>query len=197
MLPTSRAALEWSDYERDHFHPQIRYIAEASMNLPNICLIKSHYRPEVKFSTSGIRIKMTTTRTRRALSIPNNFYKVLVSIFISGSRHSLYHRQKLIKKVFTSGRNEWYSDNFIAFKVSTSNEMKSLYSYLTSWIVSDLFALAKTTRNVSSDSFIYVPLVPFDRIWDSHQVIKWISLSTENPRRWLRELPTGIEWSGL
>jgi hypothetical protein len=197
--PLSVLTPEWSDYERDHFHPQIRYIAEASMNLPNICLIKSHYRPEVKLCTNGtsIRIKMTTTRTRRVEPIPNNFYKVLVSIFISGSRHSLYHRQKLIKKVFTSGSNEWYSDNFIAFKVSTSGEMKSLYSYLTSWIVSDLFALAKTTRNVSSDSFIYVPLVPFDRIWDSREVIKWISLTVEKPRRWLRELPTGIEWSGL
>jgi hypothetical protein len=197
----------WSDYEIEYFHPQIRYVADITKNLANICLIKSTYKPLIKFNSTGCalgtcgpakssKIKMTTSKTSRIEPIPNNFFKVLVSVFISGPRHSLYHRQKLMRKVFMSTDKEWYSDNFIAFKVNSCSEMHSLYSYLTSWIVSDLFSIAKTTRNVSDSSFMYVPLVPLDREWESDSIIKWVSQFVNRPRRWLRELPTGLEWCG-
>jgi hypothetical protein len=189
----------WSDYEREYFHPQIRYIADITKDMNNICLLRSNYKPQLKFTNThpSFKIKMTTRTTEYVEPFDGNFYKVIVSVFISGPRHSLYHKQKLVSKVFMNTEREWYSDNFIAFGVNSRFEMESLYSYLRSWVVSDLFSIGKKTRNVSENSFVYIPLVPLDRIWESDDIIRWISLHTEKPRKWLRELPTGLDWCGI
>lgn len=99
-------------------------------------------------------------------------YKVLVSNTITSNITRNYHKKILANKVFKSGPDEFCSLNFCCFYVDTELEMESLYSYLRTGFICNLFAYGKTKRK--RNCFKYVPIVPFDRIWDNKSVLEYI-----------------------
>jgi len=99
-------------------------------------------------------------------------YKVLVSNTITSNITRNYHKKILANKVFKSGPDEYCSLNFCCFYVDNESEMDSLYSYLKTNIICNLFAYGKTKRK--RNCFKYVPIVPFDRIWDNKSVLEHI-----------------------
>lgn len=99
-------------------------------------------------------------------------HKVLVSNTITSNVLRNYHKKVLANKVFKSGPDEFCTLNFCCFYADSELEMESIYSYLRTGIICNLFAYGKTKRK--RNCFTYVPIVPFDRVWDNKSVLEYI-----------------------
>lgn len=131
----------------------------------------------------GFLLRLSLSRVTHLRTLPpvENSWACIISKLVSGNRTHLYSNRGLRKKVFRSRLNQFYSANFYGLHVNSEFEMESLYSYLVSNVVCDLFALGKDTEDVCLNSFRFIPLVPLDRIWDDDTIKDWI-IGTCNPQ---------------
>ena len=81
--------------------------------------------------------------------------------------------------LFILNNNECFSDSYMAFFVNTVEEAESLLSYLKTRFCNYIISLRKISQTVKINTFDWVPLVPFDRIWTDEQLYKYFKLDDE------------------
>jgi site-specific DNA-methyltransferase (adenine-specific) len=82
--------------------------------------------------------------------------------------------------IFIGTDEEIHSRSYISFKVNSKLEADSLYSYLKCKITQVLLSSRKLTHNISGNTVLWIPIVPFDRIWTENDLYKYFNLSEEH-----------------
>lgn len=102
-----------------------------------------------------------------------NFWKVATPA-------AAYKGSSGFSDMYLLNKTEIHSRSYISFKVSNENEAKSLYSYMKCKLVHVLLSLRKQTHNLCNKNvFIWIPLVPLDRIWDNNQLYSYFNFDEE------------------
>jgi len=100
----------------------------------------------------------------------HKFWKV-VSTEANGNSESFN-----VDRIAILGPNTVHSGSYVSFKVNNENEAKSLASYMKTDFVRTLIIIKKTSQHFNSKVCEWVPLVPFDRIWDNEAVYTYFNI---------------------
>lgn len=71
---------------------------------------------------------------------------------------------------FIGKPNEIYTDSYISFRVNNEEEAKSLLSYLNTNFANHMLSVRKISQDISENTCKWIPLVPFDRIWNDDKI---------------------------
>lgn len=82
-----------------------------------------------------------------------------------------------IKNKFTIKPGEYLNDSYISFRVKDDFESENLKSYLDTDFCRYLIYIRKYSQDITPSIFKWIPIVPFDRIWDNEKVAKYFNLS--------------------
>ena len=77
---------------------------------------------------------------------------------------------------FIGKPDEVYTSSYISFKVNSELEAKSLLSYLKTDIVNHLLSIRKISQDISKKTCLWIPLVPFDRLWSNDSVCEYLQI---------------------
>lgn len=77
---------------------------------------------------------------------------------------------------FIGKPNEVHTGSYISFRVNNENEAKSLLSYLNTKFANHMLSIRKISQDISENTCKWIPLVPFDRIWDDDKVCDYFNI---------------------
>jgi site-specific DNA-methyltransferase (adenine-specific) len=78
--------------------------------------------------------------------------------------------------MFIGKPNEIHTGSYISFRVENEEEAKSLLSYLQTKVVNHLLSIRKISQDISENTVKWIPLVPFDRIWNDDTVCEYLKI---------------------
>jgi site-specific DNA-methyltransferase (adenine-specific) len=84
--------------------------------------------------------------------------------------------------IFISKPGEFYNDTYISFIADTEKEAESIMSYLKTNFANYLLSVRKVSQDVSSETIKWIPLVPFDRIWNNDSIAQWFNLNDDDKK---------------
>lgn len=74
------------------------------------------------------------------------------------------------------------SGSYIWFITKTEEEAKSLISYMNCKLINYLLSLRKISQDIKPDTCKWIPIVPFDRIWDDEQLFEYFGISEDEKK---------------
>jgi site-specific DNA-methyltransferase (adenine-specific) len=77
---------------------------------------------------------------------------------------------------FIGKPEEIHTGSYISFRVNTEEEAKSLLSYLETKFANYMLSVRKISQDISENTCIWIPLVPFDRIWTDDKVCEYLNI---------------------
>ena len=66
--------------------------------------------------------------------------------------------------------NEVHTGSYISFRANNEEEAKSLLSYLNTKFANHMLSVRKISQHINGDVCKWIPLVPFDRIWNDDKI---------------------------
>ena len=77
---------------------------------------------------------------------------------------------------FIGNPNEIYTDSYISFHANNEEEAKSLLSYLNTKFANHMLSVRKISQDISENTCKWIPLVPFDRIWNDDKICEYFGI---------------------
>jgi site-specific DNA-methyltransferase (adenine-specific) len=77
---------------------------------------------------------------------------------------------------FVGKPDEVHTGSYISFRVNNEDEAKSLISYLDTTFANHMLSIRKISQDISENTCKWIPLVPFDRIWDDKSVCEYLKI---------------------
>jgi site-specific DNA-methyltransferase (adenine-specific) len=71
---------------------------------------------------------------------------------------------------FIGNPNEVHTGSYISFRANNEEEAKSLLSYLDTNFANYMMSIRKISQDISENTCKWIPLVPFDRIWNDDKI---------------------------
>lgn len=84
------------------------------------------------------------------------------------SKSQQFHSLNILNK------NEFFSCSYIGFRSKTLFEAKSIISYLKCDLPNYLLNIRKNTQDISENTLKWIPIVPFDKIWNNESLENYI-----------------------
>jgi len=81
--------------------------------------------------------------------------------------------------IFLGEKNESHSDAYISFWFNSKSESESMYSYMNTKFFNYFLILRKITQDIKTDTFKWIPLIPFDREWTDEKLFEYFKLTEE------------------
>lgn len=100
----------------------------------------------------------------------NQYFKVLTARAHKGGGSGFGN-------MFTSTPDEVYTNSYISFVTKSQEESESLLSYMRCKLPNVMLGLRKISQDISEKTCKWIPIVPFDRVWDDNEVNKFFKLS--------------------
>jgi site-specific DNA-methyltransferase (adenine-specific) len=72
------------------------------------------------------------------------------------------------------------SNTFLTLKVNSEEECQSLISYMNTKFCCFFLSLRKKTQNMNKKTLQWIPLIPFDRVWNDEMLIEYFDLDKED-----------------
>jgi site-specific DNA-methyltransferase (adenine-specific) len=82
--------------------------------------------------------------------------------------------------MFVGSPSTVHTGSYISFRVKTKLEAESLLSYLKTDFANYMLSLRKISQHINSDTCMWIPQVPLDRMWDNSKVYKHFGFIKED-----------------
>lgn len=159
-------------------------------SIADICSLSMYFGVDYR-EGRGTRIKDTKiddNYIKCYVSQPKGFTKWIDKSYLTGKDISKYRvvtpraatkGGEGLGNIFIMNPDECSSDTYLTFPVETLEQAKSLMSYMKTNFFNYFLALRKISQDIKSDTFKWVPSVPFDKMWNDEQLFDYFEFTED------------------
>ncbi len=113
----------------------------------------------------------------RTMYVCNNNYEKTWKVLTSRAAHGAFSGFGFM---CVSEPNEVFTDSYVGFRAESKTQAVNIMSYLQTKLANYVLSSRKISQDINANVVKWIPMVPFDRLWNDQKVYEWFNLTKDD-----------------